>query len=88
MHSLSTNLRQENSRHCAPHLHNTFHYSAFILLSAAGYTSILHNEGLALPHTDCNNGEMLILRKNSREACMLCPIRPIPQRPDDLPRSH
>jgi hypothetical protein len=47
-----------------PHLHITFHYSVFILHSAAGSTTILHNEGLALPHTDCNNGEMVILRKN------------------------
>jgi hypothetical protein len=56
MQTLSTNPRQEKSRHCSPHRHITFQYSAFILLSAAGSTSILHNEGLTLPHTDCNNG--------------------------------
>jgi len=88
MQTLSTNLSQEKSRHCSPHLHITFHYSTFILHSVAGSTSILHNEGLALPHTDCNNGEIVVLCKNSGAACMLYPIRPIPQRPDDWPRSH
>jgi len=57
MQTLSTNLRQENNRHYSPQLHIAFPYLAFILHSAADPTTILHNEGLALPHTDCNNGE-------------------------------
>lgn len=40
MPTLSTHLRQENSRHFSPHLHITSYYSAFILHSAACSTSI------------------------------------------------